>query len=51
MFHIDFGHVLGNFKSKFGYKRERVPFVLSSEFIFVISKNGRGSKGADGVKK
>ena len=35
-FHIDFGHFLGNFKHKFGFKRERVPMVLSSEFVDVI---------------
>ena len=28
MFHIDFGHILGNYKHKFGIKRERVPLVL-----------------------
>merc|ERR1712072_1200944 len=27
LFHIDFGHFLGNFKSKFGVKRETSPFV------------------------
>ena len=32
LFHIDFGHFLGNFKHKFGIRRERVPLVLSSEF-------------------
>jgi phosphatidylinositol-4,5-bisphosphate 3-kinase len=40
LFHIDFGHFLGNFKSKFGVKRERVPFVLTHDFIHVISKGG-----------
>ncbi|CAB1329738.1 unnamed protein product, partial [Coregonus sp. 'balchen'] len=29
LFHIDFGHFLGNFKSKFGINRERVPFILT----------------------
>jgi hypothetical protein len=27
---IDFGHFLGNFKSKFGFRRERAKFVVSS---------------------
>ena len=40
MFHIDFGHILGHFKSKLGVKRERVPFVLTSDFVYVI-KRGR----------
>jgi hypothetical protein len=29
---IDFGHFLGNFKSKFGFRRERAKFVVSSSF-------------------
>ena len=35
-FSLDFGHFLGNFKHKFGIRRERVPILLSSEFIDVI---------------
>ncbi|XP_030764148.1 phosphatidylinositol 4,5-bisphosphate 3-kinase catalytic subunit delta isoform-like isoform X2 [Sitophilus oryzae] len=38
LFHIDFGHILGHFKEKFGIKRERVPFVLTHDFVFVINK-------------
>ena len=36
LFHIDFGHFLGNFKSKFGVKRERAPFVFTSEMKYVM---------------
>ena len=28
-FHIDFGHFLGNIKSKFGVKREKAPFIFT----------------------
>lgn len=38
LFHIDFGHFLGNTKSKFGMKRDRVPFVLTTHFVHVIKK-------------
>lgn len=38
IFHIDFGHFLGHFKKKFGINRERVPFVLTYDFLQVISK-------------
>ncbi|KAI9223248.1 hypothetical protein BC828DRAFT_437039 [Blastocladiella britannica] len=38
LFHIDFGHFLGNIKRKFGIKRERAPFVLTPDFVHVISK-------------
>jgi len=36
LFHIDFGHFLGHFKYKFGIKRERAPFVFTSEFLNVL---------------
>ena len=36
LFHIDFGHFLGNFKSKYGIKRERTKFVLTEEMAFVM---------------
>uniref|UniRef100_H3AV31 Phosphatidylinositol 4,5-bisphosphate 3-kinase catalytic subunit alpha isoform n=1 Tax=Latimeria chalumnae TaxID=7897 RepID=H3AV31_LATCH len=38
LFHIDFGHFLDHKKKKFGYKRERVPFVLTQDFLIVISR-------------
>ncbi|XP_037075832.1 phosphatidylinositol 4,5-bisphosphate 3-kinase catalytic subunit alpha isoform-like isoform X2 [Pollicipes pollicipes] len=45
IFHIDFGHFLGHFKKKFGISRERVPFVLTDDFLRVIAR------GADNPKK
>ncbi len=36
LFHIDFGHFLGNFKTKWGWKRERSPFVFTQEMAYVI---------------
>ncbi|XP_054919880.2 phosphatidylinositol 4,5-bisphosphate 3-kinase catalytic subunit alpha isoform-like [Dermacentor andersoni] len=47
IFHIDFGHFLGHFKKKFGINRERVPFVLTEDFLHVIARgqeNPRKSK-------
>ncbi|KAG7268822.1 hypothetical protein CRUP_003706 [Coryphaenoides rupestris] len=43
LFHIDFAHILGNFKSKFGIKRERVPFILTHDFIHVIQQGKTGN--------
>ena len=50
LFHIDFGHILGHFKEKFGVRRERVPFVLTHDFVHVIKK-GRSDKEADEFRK
>jgi len=36
LFHIDFGHILGNFKEKYGIKRERAPFVFTPDFAYVM---------------
>lgn len=38
-FHIDFGHILGNFKVKMGIKRERAPFVFTPAMKQVMSAN------------
>ncbi|CAH1260498.1 unnamed protein product [Diabrotica balteata] len=46
LFHIDFGHILGHFKEKFGFKRERVPFVLTHDFVYVINK-GQNAKSLE----
>jgi hypothetical protein len=37
-FHIDFGHFLGNFKSKYGLNRERSPFVFTPEMAEVVKQ-------------
>lgn len=50
LFHVDFGHILGHFKEKFGIRRERVPFVLTHDFVYVINK-GKSDKEADEFKK
>ena len=42
LFHIDFGHFLGNFKKKFGLQRERSNFVFTEEMIHVMG--GRKSE-------
>eukprot|EP00771_Trimastix_marina_P000407 gnl/Trimastix_PCT/1425.p1 GENE.gnl/Trimastix_PCT/1425~~gnl/Trimastix_PCT/1425.p1 ORF type:complete len:1749 (-),score=539.23 gnl/Trimastix_PCT/1425:182-5428(-) len=41
LFHIDFGHFLGNFKKKLGFKRERAPFVFTPDFAHILG----GPKG------
>ena len=45
LFHIDFGHFLGNFKTKFGFKRERTAFVFTEEMAYVM-----GGKGSNDFK-
>nr|XP_046253413.1 phosphatidylinositol 4,5-bisphosphate 3-kinase catalytic subunit gamma isoform [Scatophagus argus]XP_046253414.1 phosphatidylinositol 4,5-bisphosphate 3-kinase catalytic subunit gamma isoform [Scatophagus argus] len=44
LFHIDFGHILGNTKRFLGVNRERVPFVLTPDFLYVMGRvRGRNS--------
>ncbi|XP_076049000.1 phosphatidylinositol 4,5-bisphosphate 3-kinase catalytic subunit delta isoform-like [Oratosquilla oratoria] len=49
LFHIDFGHILGHFKEKFGIKRERQPFVLTHDFIHIITK-GRQTRSEEFIR-
>jgi len=50
-FHIDFGHFLGNFKSKYGVKRERVPFVFTPDLAYVVGGGRRDSKEKERYKQ
>ncbi|XP_059505694.1 phosphatidylinositol 4,5-bisphosphate 3-kinase catalytic subunit gamma isoform isoform X2 [Stegostoma tigrinum] len=43
LFHIDFGHILGNTKRILGVNRERVPFVLTPDFLYVMGRVNRRS--------
>ncbi|XP_061621847.1 phosphatidylinositol 4,5-bisphosphate 3-kinase catalytic subunit gamma isoform isoform X1 [Phyllopteryx taeniolatus] len=45
LFHIDFGHILGNRKHFLGVSRERVPFVLTPDFLYVMGR----VKGGDSL--
>lgn len=40
LLHIDFGHILGNFKTKFGIKREGA-FLLSTDFVHIITNGNK----------
>lgn len=46
LFHIDYGHILGKFKEKFGIRRERVPFVLTHDFVHVITHGDKHNSEA-----
>jgi len=42
--HIDFGHFLENKKSKFGFKRERDPFVFTPEIAYFVNGQSLNKK-------
>nr|BAU21065.1 Hr-PI3Kalpha protein [Halocynthia roretzi] len=44
LFHIDFGHFLNHKKKKYGIRRERVPFVLTDDFLKVICRGGNDAQ-------
>jgi phosphatidylinositol-4,5-bisphosphate 3-kinase len=46
-FHIDFGHFLGNYKSKFGIKREKTPFIFTPQMARVM----QGETGGAGARE
>lgn len=42
LFHIDYGHILGNKKTKYGIDRETDCFVLTTEMVQVMGgKDGK----------
>jgi len=43
------GHFLGNFKSKFGIKRETAPFVFTHQFAAVLGGSKKNSDGELGM--
>jgi phosphatidylinositol-4,5-bisphosphate 3-kinase len=43
-FHIDFGHIFGNFKTKFGFKRERSIFLLTPDMAYIYEKSNNKTK-------
>ncbi|KAJ8016533.1 hypothetical protein DPEC_G00008230 [Dallia pectoralis] len=44
LLHIDFGHILGNTKRFLGVNKERAPFVLTPDFLYVMGRiKGRPS--------
>jgi len=49
LFHIDFGHFMGNFKTKFGIKREKSSIVLTKEIIYLLG--GKDYKNSEEWKK
>lgn len=51
LFHIDFGHFLGNFKSKMGVNRERSTFVFTIEMAFCIARTTTNMRKSIQYKK
>ena len=49
-FHIDFGHFLGNYKKKFGFKRESAPFVLTPAMETVLGGRAAGARYPAGAE-
>ncbi len=51
IFQIDFGHFIGHYKKTFGIDRERVPFVLTDDFLYVIARGKENPKKSEEFAK
>ena len=38
--HIDYGHFLGNYKTRLGVSRERSPFVFTPQMLYLVTNGG-----------
>ena len=47
LFHIDFGRFLGNAQMFGVFKRDRVPFVLTSDMVYVINEGEKMTSNFD----
>jgi phosphatidylinositol-4,5-bisphosphate 3-kinase len=46
-FHVDFGHFLGNFKSKLGFQREKTPFHFSAACYYAIESAPKADRSGN----
>ncbi|KAL0205522.1 hypothetical protein P9112_000829 [Eukaryota sp. TZLM1-RC] len=47
LFHIDFGHILGNYKYFKGIPREKAPFVFTPDFAYALGYYNKKRKQSD----
>ena len=41
LFHVDFGNAFGRWKKFAGVSRDKAPFMLSKDIVYMLTKNGR----------
>jgi len=51
IFHIDFGRVLGHWETFGGVARDRVPFVFTKDFAYVISQGKKDFEKNEQMKE
>ncbi len=47
LFHVDFSRLLGHSQMIGGFRRDRVPFVLTSDMVFVINEGDKPTANFD----